>query len=179
MSGAQLTHAGDRLVGVERRGGLKRILRELEIAPRGLHAGVDQGIQREKVRRRILRQHKRLAAQIGDRLDCSRAPRCRRRRSTSRPADRSRGITRESRWRLSRKSGTMSSVRPADVDVARGVGVAHRHRIVDQRQLDFEVLTARRFQTFPALKPLFARMIGAQPAHTFIANRTVRSAIGL
>ena len=35
------------------------------------------------------------------------------------------------------------------------------------------------FQTWPALKPLLAKMIGPQPAHTFSANRTVLSAIGL
>ena len=31
------------------------------------------------------------------------------------------------------------------------------------------------FQTLPGLKPLLARMIGPQPAHTFKANRTVLS----
>src|SRR5205823_14941063 len=35
------------------------------------------------------------------------------------------------------------------------------------------------FHTLPGLNPLFAKMIGLQPAHTLIANRSVRSAIGL
>ena len=35
------------------------------------------------------------------------------------------------------------------------------------------------FQTFSALVPLLARMIGAQPAQTFKAKRTVLSFIGL
>ena len=34
------------------------------------------------------------------------------------------------------------------------------------------------FQTLPGLKPLLARMIGPQPAHTFKANRTVLSFSG-
>jgi hypothetical protein len=35
------------------------------------------------------------------------------------------------------------------------------------------------FHSLPGLKPLLARMIGLQPAHTLMPNRTVRSAIGL
>ena len=35
------------------------------------------------------------------------------------------------------------------------------------------------FHTLPAFMPLLAKMIGAHPAHTFRAKRTVRSVIGL
>lgn len=69
--------------------------------------------------------------------------------------------------------------RPADVDFAGGVGVAHRDRIVDEQQFDFERLPTWRCHTFPALKPSLAWMIGAQPAQTLRAKRTVSSSSGL
>ncbi len=53
-------------------------------------------------------------------------------------------------------SGTMSSVAQPMCTFAGGVGVAHRHRVVDQHELDLEVLAVGVFQTLPALKPLLA-----------------------
>ena len=60
---------GKALVGVERGRGLEGVLRELEFDFGGLHTGVDQRVEHEEMRRRVLRQHDRLAAQIRHRLD--------------------------------------------------------------------------------------------------------------
>src|SRR4029078_11317558 len=57
--------AGDVLVGVERGGRLEDVLGELELHLGGLYAGVDQRVEDEEVRRRVLRQHHGLAAQVG------------------------------------------------------------------------------------------------------------------
>ena len=60
---------GQALVGVEGGRGLKRVLGELELDFRRLHARVDQRIQHEEMGRGILREHDRLPAQIRHRLD--------------------------------------------------------------------------------------------------------------
>jgi len=64
------------------------------------------------------------------------------------------------------------------VQVAGRVGVAHRNRIVNQHELELEVLPP----DLPDLARLEAvvRVDDRAPAgHTLIANRTVRSAIGV
>ena len=71
MSGAQLTAQATRLVRVERRRGLEGVLRELVLHVRRLQPAADQRVEQEEVRRRVLREHDGLAAQVGHRLDAS------------------------------------------------------------------------------------------------------------
>ena len=143
MSGAQLTTPASRLVGVEGGGGLEGVLRELELDFRRLHAAVDQRVQHEEVRRRVLREDDRLPAQVGHRLDRLAHDDA---VAAVRPVDllvdarHDAGVLaqplEEERHHVER--------RPADVEVAGRERVAHRDRIVDQDQLDLEVLAARR-----------------------------------
>ena len=156
MSGAQLTHAGQALVGVERRGGLERVLRELELHFRRLHAAVDQRVQQEEVRRRVLREHDRLAAQVGHRLDRVADDDA---VAAVRPVDLLVDARHDARVLAQPFEEQRHHVerRPADVDVAGGVRVAHRDRVVDQHELDLEVLARRASsRPCPALKPLLA-----------------------
>ena len=69
MSGAHETQPAMSLVGVERGGRLERVVGEDHLHLGGLHAAGDQHVQEEVVRRRVLRQHDLLAAQVGHRLD--------------------------------------------------------------------------------------------------------------
>ena len=151
MSGAQLTHARDRLVGVERRGGLEGILRELEIHFGRLHSGIDQRIQREVVGRRILRQHQRLAAKIGDRLDVLANHDAVAAIGPIHLLIDPRHHARILPQALEKQRNHVERA-PADVHVAGGVGVAHRDRIVDQRQFDFEILAAGSLPDFARLE---------------------------
>ena len=115
-----------RLVLVERGGGLERVLGELHVDLARLDAAVEQHVEQEVVRRRVLREHDGLAAQIADVLD--------RRRATTMPSppfDQSicwntRGIVRGSRFRPLDHERQHVDGGPADVDVAGRERVAHR-----------------------------------------------------
>ena len=61
--------AGDVLLGVERGGRLEGVVGEDHLHFGRLHAAGDQHVQREVVRRRVLREHQLLAAQVGHGLD--------------------------------------------------------------------------------------------------------------
>ena len=62
---------------------------------------------------------------------------------------------------------------PANVDIAGGVGVAHLDGLSISTSSTWKSLPSGVFQVLPALKPLLAWMIGAQPAQTLRAKRTV------
>ena len=155
MSGAQLTAPARRLVGVEGRGGLEGVLRELELDFRRLHARVDEGVQDEEVRRRVLREDDRLPAQIGHRLDRLAHDDA---VAAVRPVDLLVDAGHDARILAQPLEEERHHVerRPADVQIAGGEGVAHRDRVVDQDELDLEVLPAGVFHTLPGLKPLLA-----------------------
>ena len=140
-----------RLVGVERGGRLEGVLRELELDFRRLHAGVDQRVQHEEVRRRVLRQHDRLAAQVGHRLDRVADDDA---VAAVRPVDLLVDARHDARVLAQPFEEERQHVErgPADVEVAGGVGVAHRDRIVDQHQLDLEVLAAGRLPDLARLE---------------------------
>ena len=151
MSGAQVTTPARRLVGVERGGGLEGVLRELELDFRRLHAGGDQHVQHEELRRRVLREHDRLAAQVGHRLDRVADDDA---VAAVGPVDLLVDARHDARVLAQPLDEQRHHVErgPADVDVAGGVGVAHRDRVVDQHQLDLEVLAAGRLPDLARLE---------------------------
>ena len=170
---------GQALVGIERGRRLKGVLRELELDFRRLHARVDERVEHEEVRRRVLREHDRLPAQIGHRLDrvahddavAAVGPvdllvdARHHARVLAKPFE-------EERQHVER--------RPADVQVARGVGVAHRDGIVDQHELELEVLAAWRLPELARLEAVVrvddrppARPDVDREAHGAIRHRLV------
>ena len=88
-------------------------------------------------------------------------------------------MIRESLAKLSTNSGSMSSVaQPMCTSPA-----AYASRICTGSSIrtssTLNGLPPGACQSLPGLKPLLARMIGAQPAQTLRANRTVSSCSGL
>ena len=140
-------------VRVEGGRGLKRVLRELELDFRWLHAGVDQRVEDEEVRRRVLREHDRLAAQIRHRLD-------RVADDDAVAAVRPVHLLIDARHHARVLAQPLDEERhhvergPADVQVAGGVRVAHRDRVVDEDELDLEVLAPRRLPRLSGLEPV-------------------------
>ena len=134
---------GEPLVRVERRSRLKRILGELELDFRGLDAGVDQGVQDEEMRRRVLREHDRLAAQVRHRLDRVAHDNA---VAAVRPVDLLIHTRHDARVLAQpfEEQGNHVERRPADVQIACGVGVSHGDGIINQHEFDLEVLAVRR-----------------------------------
>ncbi len=151
MSGDQLTTPARVFSRVERRRRLEGVLGELELDLGGLHAGVDQRVEDEELRRRVLRQHDRLAAQVGHRLDVVAHDDA---VAAVRPVDLlvdARHHARVLAQPFEEERDHVESA-PADVQVAGGVGVAHGDRIVDQHELDLEVLAAGRLPDLARLE---------------------------
>ena len=151
MSGAQVTTPAMTLVRVERGGRLEGVLGELELHLRRLDAGVDQRIEHEEVRRRVLREHHRLPAQVGHRLDGVAHDDA---VAAVRPVHLLVDARHDARVLAQALDEERHHVerRPADVHIAGRVRVAHRHRVVDQHQLDLEVLAAGRLPDLARLE---------------------------
>ena len=185
MSGAHETQPAISFSRIECGRGLERVVREDHLDFRRLNSAGDQHVEREVVRRRVLRQHQLLAAQVGGGLDVlahhdavaavgevDLLVDARHDPAFAGVALRIDEALEEQRHHIERG--------PADRNLAGRIGVAHRDRIVDQHQLDLELLAvAAPSIPVPALNPLLASTIGAQPAQTFSANRTVLFTSGL
>ena len=167
--------AGEPLVRIERGGRLERVLRELEVDFRRLHAGVDERVQHEEVRRRVLREHERLAAQIGHRLDRVADDDA---VAAVRPVDLLVDARHHARILAQPLEKERHHVerRPPDVQVAGGVRVAHRDRIVDQHELHLEVLAGGRLPRLAGTEAV-VRVDDRAPARPHV-DREADRAIG-
>ena len=151
--------AGDFLLGVERGRGLEGILGEDHLHFRGLNAGGDQHVQREVMRGRVLGQHQLLAAEVGHRLDVladhdavaavgevdllvdpGHDP------AFLGNALRIDEALEEKRHHVERC--------PADVNLARRVGVTHLDGVVDQHEIHLERFAVGRLPFLAGLEAL-------------------------
>ena len=151
MSGAQLTTPAMLLSALNAAAAWKASCVNLNSHFRRLHAGVDQRVQHEEVRRRVLRQHHRLAAQVRHRLDRLADDDA---VAAVRPVDLLVDARHDARVLAQPFEEERQHVErgPADVQVAGGVRVAHRDRIVDEHELDLEVLAVGRLPRLARLE---------------------------
>jgi hypothetical protein len=141
--GCPAHHSCEASIGVERGCRLECVLGELELHFCRLDPGVDERVQHEEMRRRILRQHDRLSAQVGHRLDRLADHDA---ITAVRPIDLLKDARHHPRVAAQPFEEQREHVEggPADVKIAGRVRVAHRDGIVDEYQFELEVLATRR-----------------------------------
>jgi hypothetical protein len=166
-------HPCDASVGVECGCRLECVLRELELDFRRLDPGVDERIQHEEVRGRILRQHDGLSAQVGHRLDGIA-------NDDAVTAVRPVHLLKDARHHPRVATQPFEEERkhveggPTDVKITGRICVAHRDGIVDQDQFHLEVLAARRLPDLARFKAVVGVDDGT-PARPHVDGKSDRT----
>ena len=156
MSGDQETAAAMSFSASNAAAASKAVVGVHHVTSEGCTPPADQHVEHEILRGRILGQHHFLAAQVGDGLDVLADHDA---VAAVGPVDLLVDAGHDAAVAglpsvdmPSTNSGTMSSVAQPMCTLPRGVGVAHRHGVVDQHQLDLELLAVGRLPVLAGLE---------------------------